>query len=412
MDFRYLVETKNEFNNFLSDILVPHIYNGIKGMFKYSENVYLQLEEKKKRGSNINNPGIVTIFRKTLDGISGLNNHEIEEEYSRIKNSSGFPEWFDLLIKASFKSYVLFLTWDPKAEESKYSDNKLYDSIVIKDFIHKCYIVSCSHFNDHPELFINNRGNKKEIFDILKKCLEIAMKKSLPYNNIIEEYLLIDFTKKDDNTEEIHKIKNLVNSMINNNKYGKHPNIKKIFTEESESENFKKGDKNELEDFINIELINQQKLNNQNNKNDLNNQTNLNNQNNQINLNNMNNLKQESISNTSVALTRSTMKGKEVDDIIEEASKKSVLTDNTITSETSDNNEEVDDETSESNIVLTSPPAIKKNVMNRLEDDIKEAIPKYGGYPNKNKNIEVILNKNNVPDNFDQIESYYDNLLK
>ena len=69
MDFRYLVETKNEFNNFVGDILVPHIYNGIKGMFKYSENVYSQLEEKRKRGSSINNPGIVTIFKKTLEGI-------------------------------------------------------------------------------------------------------------------------------------------------------------------------------------------------------------------------------------------------------------------------------------------------------------------------------------------------------
>ncbi len=46
MDFRYLVETKNEFNNFLCGILVPHIFHGIKGMFKYSENVFEQIEQK------------------------------------------------------------------------------------------------------------------------------------------------------------------------------------------------------------------------------------------------------------------------------------------------------------------------------------------------------------------------------
>ena len=69
MDFRYLVETKNEFNNFLCGILVPHIFHGIKGMFKYSENVFEQIEQKNKRGARINNPGIIQIFKKTLDSL-------------------------------------------------------------------------------------------------------------------------------------------------------------------------------------------------------------------------------------------------------------------------------------------------------------------------------------------------------
>ena len=88
MDYRYLAETKNEFNNFLCGILVPHLYHGIKGMLKYSENVYNQIELKNKRGAKIENPGIIIIFKKTLDGLSSLNNHEIEEEYLRIKNNS------------------------------------------------------------------------------------------------------------------------------------------------------------------------------------------------------------------------------------------------------------------------------------------------------------------------------------
>lgn len=398
MDFRYLVETKNEFNNFVSDILVPHIYNGIKGMFKYSENVYSQLEEKRKRGSSINNPGIVTIFKKTLEGISGLNNHEIEEEYLRIKNNSGFVDWFDSLIKASFKSYVLFLTWDPQTSQSKYSDNKLYDDILIKDYIHKCYIISCNYFRDYPELFLNNyRTNKKEIFDIIKKCLEIAMKRSLPYNNIIEEYLSIDFTQKDNNTEEISKIKNLVNSMINDNKYGRKPALTKILTEESyEHNNYNNNSKKELENFINLELMNQNKQNNESYEN---NQTNQSNQNNQSYENN-----QTNISNTSNVLTRSTVKSKEVDDILEEASKKSILEEDSITSEENLG----DDETSEdeSNIVLTSPPVIKNKVIDRIGDGIPGAVL------TNRKNVEVVLNKNNTPDNFHKLESYYDNLLK
>ena len=209
MDYRYLTETKNEFNNFLCGILVPHLYHGIKGMLKYSENVYNQIEMKNKKGARIVNPGITTIFKKTLDGLSGLNNHEIEEEYIRIKNASGCVDWFDNLVRSAFKSYVLFLTWDPKISNSKYSDNSIYESLVIKDFIHKCYVISCNYFRDNPEIFIG-KNSKKEIFEILKMCIDMSIKKSLPYNQIIQEYLEIEFDKTNDiNSKEIQNIKTM-----------------------------------------------------------------------------------------------------------------------------------------------------------------------------------------------------------
>jgi len=224
------------------------------------------------------------------------------------------------------------------------------------------------------------------------------MKKCLPYNNIIEEYLSIDFKKKDNNTEEISKIKNLVNGIINNNKYGKKPVITKIFTEETDNNNYGLSKKEELENFINLELLNDSK-----------------NKNNNINNNNVVNIPPDSgISNTSSILTRSNIKNKEVEDIIEEASRKSIIDENdgeeTITSETS----EVDstEDTTESNVVLTSPPAIKKNNIDRIFDDINKPLIQ-DPVLNKKKSIEVVLNKNNnVPDNFDKLESYYDNLIK
>ncbi len=229
MDFKYLVECKNEFNNYLSGILVPHIFHGIKGMFKYAENVYDQIEQKNKRGAKITNPGVVVIFKKTLDGIKELNNHEIEEEYNRIKMKSGCADFFDNLIRASFKSYVLFLTWDPKIEESMYTDNSIYEQIQVKDYIHKCYIISCEYFKENPELFLNSRSNKKDIFDIIKSCIEMAIKKSLPYNQILEDYLNIEFTKKQDNIgQELEDVKKLVNDIIHNKKYGDRPSVATI----------------------------------------------------------------------------------------------------------------------------------------------------------------------------------------
>ena len=49
MDFRYLTESKNEFNNYLSSILIPHLYKGIAGMLKYSIQTYEMLKEKQKK---------------------------------------------------------------------------------------------------------------------------------------------------------------------------------------------------------------------------------------------------------------------------------------------------------------------------------------------------------------------------
>ena len=260
MDFRYLTETKNEFNNFLYSILVPHLYNGISGMLEYSIQTYNMLEEKQKKNKNIQNPGIINIFKMCLNDVSSINNNEIEIEYKRIKDKSGCADWFDNLIKASFKSYVLFLTWDPKTSNSKYSENDFYDKISLKDFIHKCYIETCEYFKENPEIFLK-KNVKKEIYDVIKNCIESAVRKTLPYNEIIQEFLKINFMAETDNNEkskkEIDNIKNLVFRFISQNKYGARPTGKALLSDSSDKSNNKydqdsKFGRRELEEYINV----------------------------------------------------------------------------------------------------------------------------------------------------------------
>lgn len=410
MDYRYLVETKNEFNNFLCGLLIPHIFHGIKGMFKYSENVYDQIEQKNKKGYNINNPGIINIFKKTLEGITGLNNHEIEEEYIRIKNSSGYSDWFDNLVKASFKSYVLFLTWDSKTSSSKYGENIIYDNISIKDFIHKCYITSCDYFKENPELFINNKTNKKDILDIIKSCIELAIKKTLPYNQIIKDYLEIEFNKKNDkNSIEIENIKTMVNNIINNKKYGVRPNIKNIIKEDSEEymnieDSVNK--KIELENFI----INEKKNNFNNDDEFFNKYPNkevLIKSNEKISENN-DNITSESTDNnfnssreTSIPLNRTNFKNKELNGIIENPNNSDTSSDMISSSKSN---------SLQKNNILTSPIKIKNRPNDRL---IKEL--QFGGeeFINKKKNIQIVSNKKNeFSDKFEELESFYDSMLK
>jgi hypothetical protein len=237
MDFRYLVEVKNEFNNFMNNILSLHIYNGINGMLDYSINMSNLIKEKQEKDESINNPGIITIFKMCLSDITTLNNYEIENEYQRIKEKSECSEWFDNLIKACFKSYILLLTWDPEQQKSKFSDNDFYEKISIKDFIHRCYIESCNYFHNHPDIFFK-KNVKKDIFDIIDKCITIAIKKTIPYNKIIEEYLKIQFNNiniENKNSIDIENVKSLVNKMITTNKYGRLPTVENLIDEKSSS---------------------------------------------------------------------------------------------------------------------------------------------------------------------------------
>jgi hypothetical protein len=454
MDYRYLVETKNEFNNFLCGILVPHIYHGIKGMLKYSDNVFNQIELKNKKSSQkINNPGIVNIFKKTLDGIANLNNHEIEEEYLRIKNASGCVDWFDNMVRASFKSYVLFLTWDPKLSNSKYSDNSIYESIVIKDFIHKCYVISCNYFKENPELFIS-KNSKKEVFDILKMCIEMSIKKSLPYNQIIEEYLNIEFDKTNDvNSREIQNIKSMVYNMMNDGKYGSRPQINNLIVDTGNDEFVNLEDsefkKIQLENFINQEKIKEQnKLNHLRNSDNvqkggnttsttsdnlLDSSSSLSESENNSNKDASNqtttniNKSGEDIthSNTSnTLLSRDELKKKELEEILNPNKNSSSSTStSSLTSKTSNkpNNKsesvqesgtvsksDTNSKTSITNII-TSPPIIRQKKDDRI-NDIFELGKKVGG---GKKQIKVTRVKNNMmSDKFDLAENFYDNMIK
>ena len=470
MDYRYLVEAKNEFNNFLCGILTPHLYHGIKGMLKYSENVFNQIELKNKKGARITNPGIIVIFKKTLDGISNLNNHEIEEEYLRIKNSSGCVDWFDNMVRAAFKSYVLFLTWDPKTSNSKYSDNSIYDSIVIKDFIHKCYVISCNYFRDNPELFIS-KNSKKEIFDILKMCIELSIKKSLPYNQIIDEYLNVEFDKIDNvNSKEIENIKSMVFNVMNQKKYGIRPQINNLIIEESGDDDYVNLEdpdykKTQLENFINQEKIKQQNefygmgdkntketeydevngdehndnqqtdistsltsqqsrksiRSNRSNRSIKSSKSNMSGSNRSIIDSTTSDNQETNIQDTNISttlLSRVSVRSKEIENIMNDSGISNQTNQTNDTNETNEtNNTNETNETNETNTkssiveILTSPPAIRQKKEDRL-NDLLELSKKVAEKQKKNIKITRSKNNNNVlSEKFETVDSFYQDMI-
>jgi hypothetical protein len=411
MDFRYLTESKNEFFNFLCEILTPNIYHGLCEMLEYSINMYNMLEERRKRDKTINNPGIVNIFKMCLRDISTLNNLEIENEYKKIKQNSKCSEWFDELIRCTFKSHVLFLTYDPSIENSTYKENEIYNSLSIKDFIHRCYVESSEYFLDNSDIFVKKSDRKEKIFEIIKNCINNSIRKTLPYNEILKEYMRINFTieKKKEESTKFSDIKQMVYEMINKNKYGDKPLVNKLVQDSPSSSSYK-GEPNEIEEFINLE--------------------------NKLEPSKVIEIQLSSNEGSGVKLITSTIedrlekKNQEIEIVMAGGNKLEKITENNSennseinyknNSETSsDNNSEINyknsDNNSDNNLkssindintsddvkVIYSPPPVKKNINDKLNEltaklDIK-------------KNIEIIKNNSST---LSEQEKYFDVLIK
>ena len=136
----------------------------------------------------------------------------------RIKSESKFYEIFDSLIKACFKSYLLFFTFDPKTKTSKFNSEKYYDNINIRDFIHKCYIETYNFFQNNSELFLK-KNKKPEINDNIKMCIITAIRKTLPYNEMINEYLRINYEMQQNRNDDLNKMEEMINNIMDKNKY-------------------------------------------------------------------------------------------------------------------------------------------------------------------------------------------------
>ena len=206
--YQYLIENKNMFSNLLYSIFVPKIYEGIEIMFNNAQNISRKLEEK-----NIKKHNQYDIFKMYAENIRKLNNQEIEAEYRKIKNSYIHPELFDNVIKCTFKSYGMFMTYpDPK-----YLSNDTYNNISYKDFIHKCYIEATEYFINNPEI-LSKLNRKEKIYEIIQTCIENAVKLSLPLEDIMKKYMENEISvAKQDNPKEYIKeeVENQINKILN-----------------------------------------------------------------------------------------------------------------------------------------------------------------------------------------------------
>ena len=201
---RNIVEIKTEYTMFLTNIITPLIYEGIKKMYLKSVETEKIFQEAIRDNADIENPGVLKIFQTFLKGIKNINNHNIEAESNRIKEKSKCSEWFDELVRAVVKSYIVLLTYNASGKTCRLVNEKFHESIDTKTFIHKCYVECARLFFNYPELFwhgfttIEVKRNQREAFDIIRVAINEAIRKMLPMKLILQEYLKNDYIHEEE----------------------------------------------------------------------------------------------------------------------------------------------------------------------------------------------------------------------
>ena len=215
---RNISDIKTEYTDFLIHIVSPLIFEGIKSMYEKSIQQEAKYIELSKENVNLKNPGVFKIFQHFLKNIPTLNQNLIESEMIRIRDSSKHADIFEKLIKAVIKSNIILLTYNASGKQCKLVNEKLHEKVDCKMFIHRIYIESARQFYSAPELFwhqlppLEIKKNQRECISIINKAVIVAIKESIPMNDILTEYLRNDYIVETENDKY-----NRIKSMVNNN---------------------------------------------------------------------------------------------------------------------------------------------------------------------------------------------------
>jgi len=176
------VETKNEYTTHLINILTPLIFEGLQSIYN---------DAQKISSSN----DVLKIFQDFLRKVPGWNQNTINIEANRIVSSTTSYEWLNNLIKATVKSHIIILMYNPTIKIQNKIDSNYYQNIKISDFIHMIYIECAREFWNNPYLLFHEyppieiKRNQRDSMNIIKDCIKEAIRKLLPVKHILQIYL-------------------------------------------------------------------------------------------------------------------------------------------------------------------------------------------------------------------------------
>jgi len=169
------------------------------------------------------------LFQILLKKIPSWNEHLIERETNRIVKVSLKGDIIEDLIKAVIKSNIMILTNTPP---EKKENMRIKHDISTSKFIHNSYIEIARNIFQNPYLFYHKynsfelKKNQREANDIIKKSIEQSIRKLLPMNIILQNYLGSTFDNQSDDFQnpipdsDYNNLKHMLNKdPINNEVY-------------------------------------------------------------------------------------------------------------------------------------------------------------------------------------------------
>lgn len=261
----FLVETKNEYTIQLINILTPHFYEGFESIYSESKKIIKKGEEKK----------LLKAFQQFIKRIPSWNTNLIDNETIRIKTASRC-DFINNLLKAVIKANIILLSNSNNLNSSTEIDKKYLD-IPLSRFIHKCYIECARQFYNSPYLFyheirpIERKRNQRDANDIIKASIKEAIRKILPVQHILNEYLGnkmnlgIDQVDKPISHTESENLKQLLSQELEQQKVNE---VNEISGNESPFKSFVDNNVNLVETNINVDSINIDEKNSDDNDNE------------------------------------------------------------------------------------------------------------------------------------------------
>ena len=178
----FLVETNKEYTSHLTNIVTPLIFEGLQSVYK---------DAMKTANEN----DVLKVFQSYLRQIPKWNQEMLEREVERIINSSQSYAWLNDLIKATLKSNLIILLYNPTCKKQAKIDPSYYKDIKTTNFIHKVYIECARELWNNPYLLYHNyppleiKRNQRDCMCIIKDCIKEAIRKLLPVKHILQLYL-------------------------------------------------------------------------------------------------------------------------------------------------------------------------------------------------------------------------------
>ena len=176
-----LVNAKDEYTQQLCDIIGPMMHQGFDAIIGNAR-------------KTVERRSVYRYFQELLKNIPQWNQDIIEKETLRIIKKTEC-DWLDELLKAVFIANAKVLS---SVSINKGSSETKIDLKIpkLENFIHKCYIASAREFYKNPLLFkvesVNYdllKINLNNIDNIIISSIKDTIRKSIPYKNLLKEYI-------------------------------------------------------------------------------------------------------------------------------------------------------------------------------------------------------------------------------